>query len=76
MDYVITCQLIDFLRDHRKLFIGDARGRVFTWSVADSQGIKECALDTSTVVVVRLLLSYFSSSELLVRVQYEDYISN
>ena len=36
-----TYSSIDLFRDHRKLFVGDARGRVFTWSVADSQGTGE-----------------------------------
>ena len=26
-------------RDHRKLFVGDSRGRVYTWVVSDTQGI-------------------------------------
>ena len=25
-------------RDHRKLFVGDSRGRVYTWVVSDTQG--------------------------------------
>ena len=25
-------------RDHRKLFVGDARGRVFSWTVSDNLG--------------------------------------
>ena len=32
---VLTCYPI---RDHRRLYIGDTRGRVFSWSVTDSPG--------------------------------------
>ena len=33
-------ELLSYLlcRDHRKLFVGDSRGRVFSWTVSDTQG--------------------------------------
>ncbi len=28
------------LRDHRRLYVGDARGRIFSWTVSDNSGKK------------------------------------
>ena len=28
-----------FYRDHKKLYVGDARGRVYSWSVSDTAGL-------------------------------------
>ena len=35
-------------RDHRKLYVGDSRGRVFSWTVSDSQGTNTCVAHLHT----------------------------
>ena len=37
--YYVWCVLNVLCRDHRRLFVGDSRGRVFSWTVSDTQGI-------------------------------------
>ena len=37
-------------RDHRRLFVGDSRGRVFSWTVSDNLG--QCFLNSYTVNIV------------------------
>ena len=44
--FVCTCRLVFVhyricllpLRDHRRLYVGDARGRIFSWTVSDNSG--------------------------------------
>lgn len=42
--------VLSLYRDHRKLFVGDARGRVFSWSVADTLG--QCYMYTAVCLCV------------------------
>ena len=30
---------LSLYRDHKKLYVGDARGRVYSWSVSDTAGL-------------------------------------
>ena len=46
-------------RDHWRLFVGDSRGRVFSWTVSDSLG--QCFLNSYKHLCVCVLLKcYFS----------------
>lgn len=36
--------LLSTFRDHRKLFVGDFRGRIYSWSVTDAAGGILCLL--------------------------------
>lgn len=38
MPYLLTLYCYLFCRDHKTVYVGDARGRVFSWSVTDKPG--------------------------------------
>ena len=49
--YVWECVCL-VSRDHRRLYVGDSRGRVFSWTVSDTQGMHLIRLD----ILVRAVL--------------------